>query len=505
MKLQQDNEIQTVKVLENVEQTTQNKVVVKRKSKKKVDSLETEQKPLETTETTETEPTTTKKTKEKKEKDYLRVGTKYYRIAEMPTSKHPTEDNKYIYETVFLSWEKQTIVDDFNKKFVYEVPKYTGFTNFPSHTNYQQSINGFYNKYHKLKFEPKQGECPTTLIFIKHIFGEQYELGLDYLAILYLEPMQILPILSLVSDERKTGKSTFIFWLNELFGSNATINDNHAFEGNFNSDWTPKLIIAVEETLIEKKAVYERIKSLSTAKSHKTEAKGKDKTEGKFFGKFILCSNFEETFMPIDSKEIRFWVRKIPTFEAAGVKENVDMLATLTSEIPAFLYFLINRGVKSPRKTRMWFTEKQIYTEALQRVMDTNMPKVHKALRNYINEILELHSLDFVSYNLSELIEIMKDEGLKNVEKSYLKNVLQKDFSMTVSEAKYYKYYNDTDGEPITKKGRYYTFDREVLGLPEKITLKKEVVDNQQVIDSVDTTSIDYVTQNTTNFTKDLF
>jgi hypothetical protein len=100
----------------------------------------------------------------------------------------------------------------------------------------------------------------------------------------------------------------------------------------------------------------------------------------------------------------------------------------------------------------------------------------------------------------------MKDEGLKNVEKSYLKNVLQKDYSMTVSDAKYYKYYNEhTDGEPITKKGRYYTFDRELLGLPKKETLKKEVVESQLVIDSIDTTSIDYVTQNTSNFTKDLF
>lgn len=258
-------------------------------------------------------------------------------------------------------------------------------------------------------------------------------------------------------------------------------NDNHAFEGNFNSDWTSKLIISVEETLIEKRTVYERIKSLSTAKSHKTEAKSKDKTEGKFFGKFILCSNFEETFMPIDSKEIRFWVRKIPTFEIVGVKEKVDMLDTLTNEIPAFLYFIINRGVKSLHKTRMWFTEKQIYTEALQRVMDANMPKVHKALRNHIKEILELYDLDFLDYPMKELIEIMKEEGLKNVERSYLKNVLEKDFSLEPSIPKKYKYYGENN-EDISKTGRCYRFTRECLGLePKAQTLKKEVSENEQV------------------------
>ncbi|WP_338760140.1 primase-helicase family protein [Bernardetia sp. ABR2-2B] len=459
-----------------------------------------------TTQKSQNEVVKVKKGKEKnKESEYIRVGTKYFRIAEMPTAEHPNEKGKYINESVLIHWEKQTIIDDYSKKFLYDMPKYTGFITFPSHTNYKQNVKGFYNQYHKLKFEPKEGECSMTLDFIRHIFGEQYELGLDYLAILYLKPMQILPILSLVSNERSTGKSTFIFWLNKLFGSNATINDNHAFEGNFNSDWTSKLIIAVEETLIEKKAVYERIKNLSTTNQYKTEAKGKDKTEGKFFGKFILCSNFEEGFMPVTSDEIRFWVRKIPTFESKGVKENVNMLATLTSEIPAFLNFLKSRGIKSKNESRMWFTTKQIYTEALQRVMDNNMPKFHKALRNYINEMLELHNLDEICYTGSQLLEIMKEQGLRNVEKSYLTNILKKDFDLTASKPKYASFYSEhTESEPVKKKGRFYTFDREVLGLPKKETLKKEVSENQPV-DSVDNTFVDFTIENTKEFTKDLF
>ena len=43
------------------------------------------------------------------------------------------------------------------------------------------------------------------------------------------------------------------------------------------------------------------------------EAKGKDKREVEFFGKFILCSNNEDSFIKIDAHETRFWVRKIPS------------------------------------------------------------------------------------------------------------------------------------------------------------------------------------------------
>jgi hypothetical protein len=62
------------------------------------------------------------------------------------------------------------------------------------------------------------------------------------------------------------------------------------------------------------------------------EAKGKDREEIEFFGKFILCSNNEDTFILIDSNEIRFWVRKIRPFNS----EDTEFLSKLNNEIPAF-------------------------------------------------------------------------------------------------------------------------------------------------------------------------
>ena len=76
-----------------------------------------------------------------------------------------------------------------------------------------------------------------------HIFGEQYKLGRDYLHLLYLQPIQKLPNLLLVSEERNTGKSTFLNFLKLLFQNNVTFNTNEDFRSQFNSDWAGKLLI----------------------------------------------------------------------------------------------------------------------------------------------------------------------------------------------------------------------------------------------------------------------
>ena len=60
---------------------------------------------------------------------------------------------------------------------------------------------------------------------------------MDYLQLLYLQPIQKLPILLLVSEERNTGKSTFLNFLKALFQNNVTFNTNEDFRSQFNSDW----------------------------------------------------------------------------------------------------------------------------------------------------------------------------------------------------------------------------------------------------------------------------
>src|SRR5690606_23239097 len=193
---------------------------------------------------------------------------------------------------------------------------------------------------------------------------------------LYQKPTQILPILCLVSKERSTGKSTFLKWLKEIFENNLTYLTNDSFSSQFNADWANKLLICIDEVLFNKEELTERIKYLSTTNINKLEAKGKDKREVEFFGKFILCSNNEDNFIKIDGNETRFWVLKIPLLK----KENTRFLEMLINEIPAFLYFLKERQLTTKLTTRMWFTPGQIRTNALKNLVQHNRNRVEKEL-----------------------------------------------------------------------------------------------------------------------------
>ena len=215
----------------------------------------------------------------------------------------------------------------------------------------------------RFPFSRKKGRCDTTLNFIRHIFGDQYELGLDYLQLIYTQPLQRLPVLCLVSEQRETGKTTFLNLLKTIYGNNMTFNTNDDFRSTFNSDWVSKLIIAIDEVLLDKREDSERIKNLSTASTYKSEAKGKDRFEVEYFGKIILCSNNESDFMVIGLQETRYWVLKINPLPG----KDPAFLQKLESEIPHFLFFLFNRKLSTQRKSRMWFTAEQIFTEALQK------------------------------------------------------------------------------------------------------------------------------------------
>lgn len=146
------------------------------------------------------------------------------------------------------------------------------------------------------------------------------------------------------------------------------------------------LLVAVDEVLLDRREDSEKIKNLSTARTSKTEAKNKDRKEIEFFGKFVLCSNNEETFIVIDATENRYWVRKIPILAA----ENIHLLQDMKKEINHFLYYLLQRPLSIPAGlTRMWFSEKQLQTDALLRVIRNNRNKVETEILLLIKEIFE--------------------------------------------------------------------------------------------------------------------
>ncbi|MEO9954740.1 primase-helicase family protein [Nonlabens sp.] len=393
--------------------------------------------------------------------DYLRIGTDYFKKVSVPLTVKESYD-------AIVKWNKQEIIQDYGKEYLKKIPKYDGFCNIPSHTDYQPEVGGHYNKYYALSHDIKKGSWKNIEKFLRHIFGDQFITGIDYLTILYRYPMQTLPILALVSEERNTGKSTFLQFLKLLFEKNITINTNEDFRSRFNSDWSNKLIIAIDEVLLDKREDSERLKNLSTAKSYKTEAKGKDKTESNYFGKIILCSNNEDNFVLIDSNEIRYWVRKIESLESNDSKPDPEFLIKLKNEIPAFLYVLSTRDIIVPKTTRMWFTKGHIHTPALDRLLKGTTSSLLREIIEVLKDLFALTDENELAYGGKDLLPLLKDNGVLTTTRK-VNDVLRSKLNPEEKNGSYSKHqvnYN-INGERYlnsnNEKGRHFIFKRDIV------------------------------------------
>ena len=279
-----------------------------------------------------------------------------------------------------------------------------------------------------------------------------------------MHPIQKLPILLLVSEERNTGKSTFLNFLKAMFRNNVTFNTNEDFRSQFNSDWAGKLIIVVDEVLLNRREDSERLKNLSTTLSYKVEAKGKDRDEIAFFAKFVLCSNNERLPVIIDPGETRYWVRKIHHLE----NDDTHFLQKLIEEIPAFLYFLQHRTLTTQNVSRMWFSPKQTETAALLKIIRCNKSKYEVEAAELIKEIMECMEIDSFSFCLNDLLILLNLSQVR-IDKHWLRKIVTEDWKLTPAPngltytAYLFACNKERRFEPIRRVGRYYTITRKQL------------------------------------------
>lgn len=391
------------------------------------------------------------------ESPFVRVGTTLYKIVNQPRL-----NGGYVKKRIV--WNNETLRQDYGKDYLANVPKYDGFCTVPDHVNYRQVIDNFLNLYEPIGHQPKEGDFSHIQALLHHIFGEQYELGMDYLQLLYLQPVQKLPILLLVSEERNTGKSTFLNFLKAMFRNNVTFNTNEDFRSQFNSDWAGKLIIVVDEVLLNRREDSERLKNLSTTLSYKVEAKGKDRDEIAFFAKFVLCSNNERLPVIIDPGETRYWVRKIHHLE----NDDTHFLQKLIEEIPAFLYFLQHRTLTTQNVSRMWFSPKQTETAALLKIIRCNKSKYEVEAAELIKEIMECMEIDSFSFCLNDLLILLNLSQVR-IDKHWLRKIVTEDWKLAPAPngLTYTTYLfacnKEMRFEPIRRVGRYYTITRKQL------------------------------------------
>ena len=389
--------------------------------------------------------------------EFIRVGTTLYKLVNQPRL-----NGGYVKKRIV--WNNETLRQDYGKHFLATVPKYYGFCTVPDHVNYRPIVDKFLNLYEPIDHKPMEGDFPFIRSLVKHIFGEQYELGMDYLQLLYLQPIQKLPILLLVSEERNTGKSTFLNFLKALFQNNVTFNTNEDFRSQFNSDWAGKLLIVVDEVLLSRREDSERLKNLSTTLSYKVEAKGKDRDEIAFFAKFVLCSNNEYLPVIIDAGETRYWVRKIDRLQS----DDTDFLQKLKTEIPAFLYHLQHRQLSTEKESRMWFAPSLLRTEALQKIIRSNRNRLEIEMCELMRDIMASTGIDTLSFCCNDILTLLANSYVK-AEKHQVRKVLQECWKLTpapngLTYTTYQLNYNrECRYEPIKRVGRFYTVTRQQL------------------------------------------
>ena len=389
--------------------------------------------------------------------EFIRVGTTLYKLVNQPRL-----NGGYVKKRIV--WNNETLRQDYGKHYLATVPKYDGFCTVPEHVNYQPVVGKFLNLYEPITHQPQEGDFPSIRSLVEHIFGEQYELGMDYLQLLYLQPIQKLPILLLVSEERNTGKSTFLNFLKALFQNNVTFNTNEDFRSQFNSDWAGKLLIVVDEVLLSRREDSERLKNLSTTLSYKVEAKGKDRDEIAFFAKFVLCSNNEYLPVIIDVGETRYWVRRIDRLQSG----DTDFLQKLKTEIPAFLYHLQHRSLSTEKKSRMWFAPSLLHTEALQRIIRSNRNRLEIEMHELILDIMDRVGSGTFSFCPDDILILLGNSHVK-AERYQVRRVLQERWKLKPAHntLTYTTYQVDYTREcryaPKRTTGRFYTVAREFL------------------------------------------
>lgn len=163
----------------------------------------------------------------------------------------------------------------------------------------------------------------------------------------------------------------------------------------------------------------EKLKFMATTDKIALQRKGKDHEEIDFFGKIILNSNNEESFVYASSDDIRYWVRKVPV----PVKENVTLLKDLIDEIPTFLNYLNSRKITTSYESRMWFRKDLLVTDALKRLISNSMPTIEKEIRNGIKRMFIDFGQDPLLLPIDYITRTILERGFKE---NYVRDTLEK-------------------------------------------------------------------------------
>lgn len=302
---------------------------------------------------------------------HIKVGGNLFVKFKKPTTKGDEIE-------AMKTYSRQALKEKFGSGYIEEVHDYDDFVMFPDNKNYRPVIGNCYNHYSRFMHKPSSSFTDESIRhsmgMIKHIFGEQWELGLIYMQQIYLHPMQRLPILGLTSKENKTGKSTFGRWLRAIYGYNTVTIGPKELNSDFSASYGKSNIVIIDEANFQEKKTLENIKSLATADTLLINEKGINNYDIEWFAKILMFSNDENDFVNISKQETRYWIRKVPAIPGGA---NDEIHNILRDEIPDFLAMLESLPhVESQGRT--FFADSDIQTEELTKTKKNSENRIYR-------------------------------------------------------------------------------------------------------------------------------
>jgi hypothetical protein len=112
------------------------------------------------------------------------------------------------------------------------------------------------------------------------------------------------------------------------------------------------------------------------------------------------------------------------------ISKNIRLLQDMEKKINYFLYYLLQRPLSVPKGlTRMWFSEKQLRTDALLRVIRDNPNKVETEILLLFKEIFEATNASELFFANKDILELLKG-NVPHLSRQNIAAVLQQEWKM---------------------------------------------------------------------------
>ncbi len=279
--------------------------------------------------------------------------------------------------------------------------KYSSDGYYPDYFNDAAISDNKYNIFKKPDCKIEEGAWPMTKILLEHIFGEQYELGLEYYWVKRHRPTQALPAIGLVGGE-DSGKTTIGNHQQMVFG-NMNKGYMHQLEKEENAFALNCQDIILEESNAggtnkntNPMIVVNKIKDMVTSTGFKIPSKKlyDNAGESPYFAKIMLFTN-DMTPLQMDGEATRFWIRKI-----GKPQKHVGFEKKLGEEVGAFLYYLDNQYTPSRTESaeRLWFHPDEYYTVAKGLAKDESAGYLSKRIKGILIDFFDDHPEEEVCY-----------------------------------------------------------------------------------------------------------